>query len=145
MKNSNRIISKLAFGAIFLTGASFLFASYVPFTQGKDDKWVAPASSDKAVNPQASNEKNLAAGKEIFNSTCATCHGKKGKGDGPKTAELEKTVPDFTKGALSKQTDGALFWKITEGRKPMPSFKKDLTEEQRWLVINYCKELCAKK
>jgi mono/diheme cytochrome c family protein len=34
-------------------------------------------------------------------------------------------------------TDGEHFWKITAGRGGMPSFAKDLTEEERWQVINY--------
>jgi len=51
----------------------------------------------------------------------------------------------FTKEQFQKQPDGSLFWQITEGRKPMPSFKKDLSEEQRWQVINYVRTLGIKK
>jgi mono/diheme cytochrome c family protein len=29
-------------------------------------------------------------------------------------------------------TDGEIFYQITVGRRPMPSFKNRLTEEQRW-------------
>jgi mono/diheme cytochrome c family protein len=32
-------------------------------------------------------------------------------------------------------TDGELFYKLTEGRKPMPSFKKRLSDEQRWRMV----------
>jgi mono/diheme cytochrome c family protein len=32
-------------------------------------------------------------------------------------------------------TDGEIYYQITEGRKPMPSFKKRLTEEQRWQLV----------
>ena len=75
---------------------------------------------------------------------CESCHGKKGKGDGPKAAEYDKATPDMTKEKLQNQTDGEMFWKITEGKKPMPSSKKTLTEEQRWQVINYVRTLKKK-
>jgi hypothetical protein len=32
---------------------------------------------------------------------------------------------------VAAQTDGALFWKTTEGRKPMPSFEKLISEDER--------------
>ena len=38
---------------------------------------------------------------------------------------------------MSEMTDGELFWKLSEGRRPMPSFKKRLTEEQRWQLVNF--------
>ena len=36
---------------------------------------------------------------------------------------------------MSATTDGELFYQISEGRKPMPAFKKRLTEEQRWQLV----------
>ena len=38
---------------------------------------------------------------------------------------------------MSEMTDGEIFWKISEGRQPMPSFKKQLSEEQRWQMVHY--------
>ena len=130
-----KLPSLIAIGAI--TGAIFLLSAFGPTQQ----IWTAPPSADKIANPVVGNEKNIATGKDLFNKTCAICHGKKGRGDGPKSAELDKPVGDFTKENFSKQSDGAIFWKLTEGKKPMPSFKKEMTEEQRWMVINYIREL----
>ncbi len=143
-----KIISKtgkINFAGLILIGGSALFLAFTPSLKVSDGKWMAPASADKTTNPVAKNEANLAAGKDLFIKTCAICHGKKGKGDGPKTAELDKPVGDFTKEDFGKQSDGAIFWKITEGNKPMPSFKKEMTEEQRWLLVNYTRQFCAKK
>jgi len=36
---------------------------------------------------------------------------------------------------MNGATDGELFYQISEGRKPMPSFKKRLSEEQRWQLV----------
>jgi mono/diheme cytochrome c family protein len=45
---------------------------------------------------------------------------------------------------VQQQSDGALFYKITEGRGPMPSFKTTLTEQQRWDVVNHIRTLAPK-
>jgi mono/diheme cytochrome c family protein len=145
MKNIFSKIGKINRTGFLLIGGSALLLAFVPMKTGGDQKWVAPANADKVSNPVGASEANLASGKDLFNKTCAICHGKKGKGDGPKTAELDKPVGDFTKEDFGKQSDGAIFWKITEGNKPMPSFKKEMTEEQRWLVVNYIKLFASKK
>jgi len=124
---------------LFITGVLSLLFAFAP-KHIDQDKWVAPASADQIKNPVTANATNLVTGKELYTKTCYICHGKKGKGDGPKSAEIDKPVGDFTKVTFYKQTDGAIFWKITEGKKPMPSFRKELTDEQRWMVVNYIRE-----
>jgi mono/diheme cytochrome c family protein len=126
-----------------IAGVIILMVAFTPLQQSTE--WVAPASAGMVKNPIASNAQSIAAGKIIYTNTCYDCHGKKGKGDGPKSGDLEKNPKDFTKELFQKQTDGTIFWKITEGRKPMASFKKDLLEEQRWQVINYIRTLEIKK
>jgi mono/diheme cytochrome c family protein len=148
MKTIITQVSKMKLSGFILIGALAICSAFIPKPKGEvinlvggQEKWVAPADADKKTNPNASDPKSLATGKDIFIQKCAICHGKKGKGDGPKSAELDKPVPDFTKGDFSKQSDGAIFWKIAEGRKPMPSFKSELSEVQRWQVIIYLREL----
>lgn len=134
-----KISGLLVTGAI--TGGIILLFAFTPLQQ----IWTAPAAASKVTNPVASNAQSVATGKALYVKNCNDCHGKKGKGDGPKSGDLDKSPKDFTKEAFQKQTDGSLFWKMTEGRKPMPSFKKDLTAEQRWQVINYVRTLGTKK
>lgn len=144
MKKNIRKVSKMKLPGFIIigtiTGAIILLFAFAP----NQKIWTVPSSADKVTNPVASDTKSLSAGKTIYTKNCYDCHGKKGKGDGPKSSELDKPVGDFTKENFSKQSDGAIFWKITEGRKPMPSFKKDLPEEQRWQVINYVRTLGIK-
>lgn len=45
-------------------------------------------------------------------------HGKKGKGDGSSAMKIEKTVADLSSDYVQNQTDGELFGKISEGRRP---------------------------
>jgi len=42
---------------------------------------------------------------------------------------------------MSKETDGSLFWKMSEGRGPMPSWKDQLTETERWQLVIYIRKL----
>lgn len=44
------------------------------------------------------------AGKEMYSSYCAPCHGENGKGYGPAAPALKKAVPDLT--SLSARNDG---------------------------------------
>jgi len=101
------------------------------------DGWRVSPRKAKIINPIPADDASLALGKKIYQRECLECHGKTGKGDGPEASELEKTVGDFTDPKMREQSDGAIFWKISTGRRPMPGFKKLLTDEKRWHVINY--------
>ena len=109
------------------------------------DEWVAPARAAKKKNPIEANEASLTKGKAVWAKECASCHGDKGKGDGPAVKDLEKKPGDMTSSKTQEQSDGALFWKITEGNKPMASYAQTLSEEDRWHVINYLRTLAPKK
>lgn len=109
------------------------------FYQQKE--WKAAASADAKKNPLTADAATIAAGKVVYVKECQSCHGKKGKGDGPSAKDLDIPAGDFTKAAMQGQSDGALFWKTSEGRKPMPSFKKKLNETQIWQTVIYMRTL----
>jgi mono/diheme cytochrome c family protein len=89
-------------------------------------------------NPLPVNAATLAAGKALYADKCAECHGDKGDGKGPEAGMYAVPPSDFSDPhMMSEMTDGEIFWKITEGRRPMPSFKKQFTDEQRWQLVNY--------
>jgi len=98
--------------------------------------WAVPEAEKQRKNPLELSEANIAAAKPIFSEKCANCHGDKGKGDGSEAMMYDPSPSDLTDSAkMSKLTDGEIFYQITEGRKPMPSFRKRLTEEQRWQLV----------
>lgn len=106
--------------------------------------WKAPARAAKKQNPFPADNASLQAGKRVYEAECSSCHGPKGKGDGPSAKDLEVPAGDLSNPALWGQSDGELFWKLTEGRKPMPSYAQTLTEEQRWHVVNFLRTLAKK-
>ena len=109
-----------------------------------NQKWVAPAYADTLKNPLAGNSKAAKEGKNLFNMYCTTCHGDKGLGNGVSAAALNPKPKDLTVKEVQKQSDGALFWKITTGNPPMVSWKYTLTEKQRWQVVDYIRQLAKK-
>src|SRR5579885_3054481 len=134
MKNSKTAVIVLCSIAIFL-GAS---------AAGMAEEWSAPPDKAGVQNPVAADASSLAAGGKVYKQECVSCHGAEGKGDGPKAQELEKPVADLNQKKIKAQSDGAFFWKISIGNKPMPSFKKLLSDEERWSVVNYLREIFKK-
>lgn len=104
------------------------------------DCWVAPKSADNLVNP-ISGLQPTAAAKELFISNCVPCHGDKGKGDGPVGASLNPSPCNLTISRVDNETDGALFWRITNGHLSMPTFKTALNEMERWQIVLYIRSL----
>ena len=107
--------------------------------------WIVPPEAKKLKNPVAATAQNLDSSHAIWMDKCANCHGEKGGGDGPE-AYMYNPEPAALNSAhmMGEMTDGEIYWKMTEGRKPMPSFKKQLSDEQRWAMVNYLRTLVVK-
>ena len=103
--------------------------------------WTAPANTNSYKNPYEGNPDATAAGKKLYQQFCAICHGNKGKGDGLAGMTLKPRPSNFTSKPVQSQADGAIYWKITEGNAPMASYKATLTEQQRWQLVNYIRQL----
>ena len=126
MKN----IPTLSLIIVFITTASFTLFQNKP--------WTVPEPAAKKANAVKSDASSIAAGKVLWGQHCTSCHGKAGVGDGSKAAQLETTPPDFSKAIVQGQTDGALFFKTSEGRGDMPSFKKKIPDQEDiWNLVNY--------
>lgn len=115
--------------------------SLTAFMQGKKP-WVVPDAAAKKANPVKSDAASLKEGKELWSKHCVSCHGKAGLGDGSKADQLKTEPGDFSKADFQKQSNGSLFYKISEGRGDMPNFKKKLEgEEEVWSLVNYLRTL----
>src|SRR6266542_6327288 len=102
--------------------------------------WVAPDSAKSMKNPLPSDKKTVEQGEKVAKINCVSCHGAKGKGDGVAAAALNPKPADWTSGRVQEETDGELFWKISNGRGPMPPWKH-LPENDRWAVIQFIRSL----
>lgn len=99
-------------------------------------EWVVPHEAARRENPLTSSPSNLMVARGLYREKCGECHGDTGRGDGPKGRKLFTAPSDLTNAArIGWLTDGALFYEISEGRRPMPEFRTRMTEEQRWQLV----------
>ena len=130
MRACLRTLTVVAAAATLVVGAGTTAA----WAQGE---WKAPADAKAAKNPV----KGVGAAKKNVETNCVTCHGASGKGDGAAAAALPPPKPaDWTSAKVQSESDGELFWKITNGRGAMPPWKH-LPEKDRWELVNYIRTL----
>ena len=106
-------------------------------------EWKVPDRAAAQANPVPADDQSLQAGKKLYARECLDCHGGSGRGDGPGARDLEAPMPDLTRPKMWQQSDGAIFYKITEGREPMPS-SQELSDQQRWHLVNYVRTLAPR-
>ena len=115
-------VTILLFGLLFSVGRIFA------------QEWVVPDDKKQKVSPVKFNDEVTKKGEDVFKKNCTSCHGEPTKGN---FVKLTPEPGDPATDKFQKQTDGALFYKITTGRSPMPEFKNVLSDDERWQVIAY--------
>ena len=134
MKAFLRLVTVGAAVVTLVAGAALTSA----WAQGE---WKAPADAKAVKNPV----KGVGNAKKNIETNCVTCHGAGGKGDGAAAAALPPPKPaDWTSAKVASETDGELFWKISNGRGAMPPWKH-LPDKDRWEIVNYIRTLQPKK
>jgi len=116
-----------------------LFLAFGFVKNKMQDTWVAPESAKDIQNIVAEKKRPSAAkkGSKIFATRCVFCHGNEAKGDGAAGSRLNPKPADLTSDRVQRQTDGEIFWKITNGRGSMPKWEAILSEDDRWNLVNY--------
>ncbi len=87
------------------------------------------------INPVAMTARSIAEGAKLYAKHCIACHGESGKGG------IGTTLTGSVR--IHGGTDGEMFHVITDGvaGTSMKGFKKELTKEMRWNLVNYIKSL----
>lgn len=122
----------------------YLGVSFNTITQEYQVKkrWSAPLWADTLVSPLTEDKADiLAEGEELFTVYCALCHGENGYGDGAAGGALGEKPANFHDTLVTRQSDGALYWKISTGKGNMPPFTEVFTEDQRWKLVAYLRNL----
>jgi hypothetical protein len=122
----------------------FLFAALlllicvliVHWLNEQNKPWIVPEEYKTLKNPIFPSESNWNSARQTYRDECAQCHGEHGKGDGPEARTHAPLPADLTDAKrMATVTDGEIFYQITQGRRPMPSFKRRLTQDQRWQLV----------
>jgi mono/diheme cytochrome c family protein len=99
----------------------------------------------KLVNPVKPTDTSIAAGKKIYETQCATCHGPSGKGDGKMAASITGAKPSDLTDPTWKHgsSDGEIFTLIKDGSKGtgMRGYGSRLKPNDIWSVVNYIRTL----
>jgi mono/diheme cytochrome c family protein len=120
---------------------AFTFLSFMIF---QEDRWKAPEKAKLIKNPittGSAQAKSVQRGAKIFKTRCMICHGTFGKGDGIGGKALTPKPQNLSLNMVQSQTDGEIFWKVSNGRNGMIKWGPILSEDQRWDVVNYVRTL----
>ncbi|MBL4560496.1 MAG: c-type cytochrome [Labilibaculum sp.] len=105
--------------------------------------WSVPNLSKKKQNPYDTSTKNISSGKKIYNINCKSCHGDATMRN---MLPLQPVAPsDLGSQAFLMQTDGEIYYKVNKGNGAMPTFKKTLNDESKWMVITYLRSFDKNK
>ena len=96
-------------------------------------------AKDSLQSPLELSEKNLDNGQKMYAIYCAICHGDAGDGQGT-LVKNEKFlgVPNYKDRDI---TDGSAYHVIMYGRNMMGSHSSQLSETERWQVVQYVSKL----
>jgi len=111
--------------------------SLMSLYSSRQTPWVIDAKYKAMKNPVKADAASIAAGKELWNKNCASCHGKTGLGDGVKARTLETFPGDYSKPAYQSLPDGEIFGKTKLGRDEMPKYDGKIADEDIWNLVNY--------
>lgn len=104
-----------------------------------------PRKSRSVLTPLPTREE-YDEGARLFRINCSHCHGRDGTGNGPVVAYLKEQPADLLDPYVQGLSEAALYDTVTyglavEGRDVMPSFKGELSAEERRTVVLYVKSL----
>jgi cbb3-type cytochrome c oxidase subunit III len=109
-------------------------------TRGGDSS-ASRIASIRLPNPLPPTRDNAARGAQLFETTCAPCHGSAGKGDGPVKFLLRVPPTDLTGEAVTGMSDGYIYGTIRYGSIAMPSYADALSASERWEVVLFVRSL----
>ena len=92
-------------------------------------------------NPLTATPENLDAGKQLYITDCAPCHGDDGHGNGP-VAHLLKTKPkDLITGVSKDLPDGYMYGTIRNGGVTMPAYADAMSAHERWQLVLFVRSM----
>ena len=105
------------------------------------------AAAVAAIAQVSATPESIAAGQQVYQRNCASCHGR--TGDGGPGNDLIPAAPSLVDDQWDHgSTDKAIFDNIKNGVAPdfnMVPFKDKLKDDEIWNVVNYIRSIAKKK
>ena len=93
------------------------------------------------MSPLMTTKAHIEKGMEIYTQMCSQCHGEEGKGDGALSRNGHIAgIPSYAD-KLKDLPVGKMYHTLTYGKGLMGSHASQLSQKDRWLVIEYIKVL----
>jgi mono/diheme cytochrome c family protein len=145
MKNVRKISSTRAFAGVAIAGIAVAGVAMLGATTTE----VAPPTEGpqtSVATTSAGMQTPQPDGKAIYEASCASCHGKQGRGNGragrvldPRPTDISD--PDF----LDSNADEELIQVLLEGKGSMAPYADVLSREELEAVMGYVRELGEKR
>lgn len=100
-------------------------------------QWQAPPEAKTLASTVKNDPDAAKKGQYYYNQRCVDCHGRHGFGNGFMSGTFKPKPTNLASRVVQANTDGELFWKITNGRSPMPANRVRFTDEQRWYIVAF--------
>jgi mono/diheme cytochrome c family protein len=108
-----------------------------PFAQAQGDQAGAALTNPLPASPEV-----LAHGRFVFENVCIVCHGPQAAGDGVLTRVFPKP-PSLMTRRVRDWPDGSIFHRPMRGQASMPSYARQLSQDDVWAVVLYLRRLQA--
>ena len=110
---------------------------------GSEAPLALEAADRISRNPLVPSPENVEAGRKLYTTYCAVCHGVSGKGDGP-VAGGALAPANLTSPLIQQKSDGHFEGVMRNGIRTMPQYHEGLSRQERWQVVLYVRALAQK-
>lgn len=104
-------------------------------------QWQAPAEFAAMKSPLKVTPDIIKRGKYLYTNRCAICHGDEGKGNGGFNKPEYKQSTNLTSTVVQANSDGELFYKVTNFRDRHPASRMLYSDEERWMIVAFLRTL----
>jgi hypothetical protein len=98
-------------------------------------EWVVPEDKKGKLSTFSFTDETRKKGERLYTMNCMSCHGTPGKRNFLATLVPQPGDPATDK--IQHNLDGEIFYKVSQGRGPMPSFKNSLATNDIWNIISF--------
>jgi mono/diheme cytochrome c family protein len=104
---------------------------------------VIPIEAEKVKNPIPASAERISAGQQVYNQSCAICHGPDGRGHTDLGRNMYPPAMDLNSPHVQHWKDSDLFWIVQNGVRltGMPSWKSVLSDRDTWELLTFLRAL----